>query len=204
MNQRMATLFSGQWVGVKFYEKSPNLPNVDRPTNVRFCEATRTAVLRPILLDEECVTCPGARYAFGWESDIPDNIITDCLGKHGIDKSVFKKMISKLPRLENPVQSIGLNTDKNPDLILSYLLPRDVMKIIKKFMIEYEKCLDVSLCSMMSICGNVAVKAYLEGKVTFSFGCDDSRTYAHIGKDRIAVGIPIGLFNMFSDITNIE
>ncbi len=204
MNQQMATLFSGQWVGVKFYNTSKNLPHGDRLSNVRFCEATRVAVLRPVILDESSVICPGARYAFGWESDIPDDIITDCLGKHGIDASVFKKLISKLPRLENPVQCIGLNTDKNPDLILSYLLPRDVMNIIKMFMIEYENCLDVSLCSMMAICGNVAVKTYLEGKITFSFGCDDSRTYAHIGKDRIAVGIPAGLFHLFSDISNIE
>ena len=73
------------------------------------------------------------------------------------------------------------------------------MKIIKIFSIEYEKCLDVSLCSMISICSGVAVNAYLGGGITFSFGCEDSRKHAQISRDRLAVGIPVGLYNVFSD-----
>ena len=199
MNQQMATLFRGQWIGVKFYEIYPNRPHEDRPLNVRFCEATRMAALRPILIDEGSVTCPGARYAFGWEPEIPSALIEDCLEKHETDEFAFKELIGKLPRLTKPVQCIGLNTEKKPDLLLSYLLPKDTMKLIKIFNYRFSQCLDMSFCSFMSICGNVAVKTYLEEAITFSFGCDDSRKYAQIKNDRLVVGIPMGLFDIFLD-----
>jgi len=59
--------------------------------------------------------------------------------------------------------------------------------------------LDVSLCTMMSICGGIAVRTYLEEKISLSFGCDDSRNFADIRRDNLAIGIPKRLFKAFID-----
>jgi len=36
----------------------------------------------------------------------------------------------------------------------------------------------------------VAVKAYLTERISLSFGCEDSRLYGGISRDRLIVGIP--------------
>ena len=52
---------------------------------------------------------------------------------------------------------------------------------------------------MVSICGGIAVRTYLENEISFSFGCDDSRKYADIRRENLAVGIPNRLFKIFVD-----
>jgi len=52
---------------------------------------------------------------------------------------------------------------------------------------------------MMSICGGVAAKAYLKREICISFGCQDSRKYADIGRENLVVGIPKNLLNIFID-----
>ena len=58
MKIQLANNFKGQWVGVKFYKEPPILSHVERLENVRFCEATRIAVYRPVSLDEKSISCP--------------------------------------------------------------------------------------------------------------------------------------------------
>ena len=41
----------------------------------------------------------------------------------------------------------------------------------------------------MSVCGAVAVKAYLTGRICISFGCPDAREHGSIGRDRPVVGL---------------
>lgn len=64
------------------------------------------------------------------------------------------------------------------------------MDLLKVFQEHKGENLTVSLSSIMGVCGNVAVKTYLEGKICVSFGCDDSREYGQISRDRLALGIP--------------
>ena len=134
MNIKLANNYRGQWVGVKFYKAPPNLSHVERLENVRFCEATRVAACRPVLLDERSVSCPGARYIFGWDHDLSGHLMDHCVDKCEIEPYSFTKLISELPRIKHPLNSIGLNTEKNPDVMLSYLLPQDVMKLINTFL----------------------------------------------------------------------
>jgi len=40
---------------------------------------------------------------------------------------------------------------------------------------------------------------YLDEKISLSFGCDDSRKFAKMKRENLAVGVPKKLFNIFID-----
>ena len=82
---------------------------------------------------------------------------------------------------------------------MSYMPPGEIMNLLKIYHRHQGENLDVSLCTMMSICGDIAVKTYLEEKINISFGCDDSRKFADIRRDNLAVGIPKKLIKFFVD-----
>jgi uncharacterized protein (DUF169 family) len=42
----------------------------------------------------------------------------------------------------------------------------------------------------MSVCGNVAVKSYIDQKISISFGCPDSREYGGIERGELVIGLP--------------
>jgi len=108
-------------------------------------------------------------------------------------------MLSKIPKFKESFNYIGLNTDDEPDLVMSYMPPEEIMRLIKIYHNHKGKNLKIDLFSMMSICGGIAVRTLLEGKICFSFGCDESRQFARLGNDRVAVGVPKRLFNIFAD-----
>jgi len=108
-------------------------------------------------------------------------------------------MLSKIPKFKESFNYIGLNTDDEPDLVMSYMPPEEVMRLIKIYHNHKGENLKIGLYSMMSVCGGIAVRTYLEGKISFSFGCDDSRKYADIRRENLAVGIPNRLFKLFVD-----
>ena len=206
---KFSNRFRSQWVKVKFYNEKPDfLPEGNSPlakkkgkrlTNVRFCEATKEAIVYPVLLDKESIGCPGAQYAFGWNSVLndKDELLDTCLDKRDADEDILKSMLSTVPHFKEPFKYIGLNTEGEPDLVMSYIMPEDAMNLIKLYHNSHGKNLDISLCSMMSVCGGIAVRTYLEERMSFSFGCDDSRKYAQIGRNQLVVGIPKKLFKIF-------
>jgi uncharacterized protein (DUF169 family) len=51
----------------------------------------------------------------------------------------------------------------------------------------------------MYICSGIAVRTYLDNKITFSFGCNDSRKFADIGRNNLAIGIPNKLLKALVD-----
>ena len=108
-------------------------------------------------------------------------------------------MLSSVACLKDPIEYIGLNMPGIPDIAISYVMPEEVMNIIKKYHNRTGENLDVSLSPMMSICSGIAVKTYLDNDINISFGCDDSRRYAEIRRNDLAVGIPSKLFKLFID-----
>lgn len=195
INFKFSDKFRTHWIKVKFYKNKPVLSDVKRLKNIRFCEATEKAISFPVLLDRESVSCPGARYAFGW--DDKGRLLDYCREKGHIREEILNPMLEHTPFLTEPFDYIGLNTSGDPDLIISFVLPESAKDLVKQFQYNTGENLDVSLCSMMPICSGIAVKTFLEEKITFSFGCDDSRKYAKIGRNRLVVGIPKILFNVF-------
>ena len=199
VGNKFSQKFGSHWVAVKFYKEEPVVKGAKRLENVSFCEAIKKATLNPIILDKKSIVCEGAQQAFGWNSKYRYEFLKKCEDKSKASKKVLKSMFSQVVRLNNFFKYIGLNTDSKPDLVISYLPPEGVMKVIKKYNYHQGDGLDISLVSMMSVCSGVAVKTYLDGSINVSFGCDDSRKYAEIGRDRLAVGIPRQLFNVFLD-----
>ena len=72
------------------------------------------------------------------------------------------------------------------------------MRVIKTYQDATGDDITADVSGVISVCGNAAVKAHKTGKIAFSFGCDDSRRYAQIGKDRLAVAIPRKIFEIFA------
>lgn len=197
MDKKFTEKISSQWIKVKFYEKDPCLDKVAYPKSVRFCEAVKMAILEPVVLSKENVSCDSAKYIFGWKDTFDANLLDNCQDKCKISDKYLKSLLSSVPRFNKPFSYIGLNTNGEPDLLISCVLPQDMMKIIKIYNGHSGKNVDISLNSMMGLCGNVAAKAFLQEKLALSFGCLDSRKFAEIGRDRLVVGVPRKLFKMF-------
>ncbi len=182
--------FGGVWVKVKFYEKIPDKPDYEVMEGVRFCEAIPKARLSPIILRSRDISCAGARYVFNWNHNLDKEVITTCSDGRGVSCDIARSMLLSSPRLKIPPKAIGLNVDDIPDLFISYLQPEGFMNLLKVFQDHEGKNLVVSLSSTMGVCGNVAVNAYHERKISISFGCDESRKYGRMSRDRLAVGVP--------------
>ena len=197
VRRKFSDKFGTQWIKVKFYQKNPNLKEAKRLTGVRFCEATKEAITCPVLLDRESISCLGAQYAFGLRFNNADELLRYCQDKGQIQKSSLKSMLSEMNYFKKPFSYIGLNTDGEPDLVMSYMAPEEIMNLIRLYHEHKGENLNVSLCTMMSICGGVAVKTYLEGAINISFGCYDSRRFAEIRRDNLAIGVPKRLFEVF-------
>ena len=199
INWKFSDRFRSNWIKVKFYKEKPSLEKVKRLKNVRFCEATKEAITCPLLLGKMDISCLGAQYAFGWKSDFKDKPLDNCHEKRQIQKKKIKSMLSQIPCLNGDFNYIGLNTEGEPDLIMSYMSPREVMPLIRVYNNHTGENLNISLSNMMAICGGVAVRSYLTKNICLSFGCDDSRKYADIKRENVAVGIPSRLFKVFVD-----
>lgn len=181
------------WVGVKFYTQKPSLELADG--KMRFCQAVNVAKLKPLLLSKENINCPSALYSFGWGDK--SKLVNYCGRKRSLTKKGANKITDFLKPLDNSIKFIGLNTDSEPDLVICYLSPEQMMKILKIYFNSQQKPLKFELLPIMSVCGSVVVKAYQEDKISISVGCDDSRKYGNIGRDRLVIGIPRSYFHIF-------
>ncbi len=197
MHRKIAEKFSSQWIKVKFYEKEPHFDGITQPKNVRFCEALNLAITRPVILSKEGLSCESAKYVFGWREKFDSQLLDSCQDKCKVSDKILKSLLSSIPRFKKPFSHIGLNTDDEPDLMISCIAPQEMMRIIKVYNNRSGKNVEVSLNSMMGLCGNIAAKTYLEEKINISFGCLDSRKFADMRRDSLAVGIPRKLFEVF-------
>jgi len=197
MNRKFSEKFSSQWIKVKFYEKEPCLDGANKPKNIRFCEAVKLAITQPVILSKENLSCESAQYVFGWREKFNGQFLDNCRDKYNISEKALHLLLSGIPRLNKSFTHIGLNTNSEPDLVMSCVAPQEMMKIIQVYNNQNGRNMEVYLNSMMGLCGNIAVKSFLEEKISVSFGCLDSRKFAEIGRDRLAVGIPRKLFKIF-------
>jgi uncharacterized protein (DUF169 family) len=197
INKELSKKFGKHWVKIKFYEEEPNLKNIQKPSQISFCEATKRAIINPILLGKENISCPGALYTFGWDSSFPAQLFDSWSKKDKKQKNTIRSLVSQIPVLGARFEYIGLNTDGESDIVMAYLSPQDTMGLIKLLNFKFGISLNTSLFSVMSICGGVAVKTYQEGKINLSFGSDDCRNYAKMHRFELAVGIPKRMYHLF-------
>ena len=187
-------MFGGRWTGVTFY--FDQLPSVNEHAvrNIRFCEAIKRSLIQPVLLRPEDLNCHGARYVFGWEETAKEEMEQRFHHHEGFSESEAKELVRNLPKLNGSLKGIGLNLKNGPpDLLLSYLQPGQVMKLLRSYQVHFGKDLTVGLSSVVSVCGHVAVQALIKKQVVLSFGCRDAREYGGITRDRVAIGVPLEL-----------
>jgi len=193
---KFAEKFRSQWVKVKFYRECPDFGKNTRLKNVRFCEAVNRAVRRPVLLDQQSISCPGARYAFGWGG--PKGIFEPCQGCFGIPPSADRNFdFSNLPRFNEGFECIGLNIEGDPDMLLSYVSTETAKVLARQYHCYEGKALRTVLSGVMPICSGVAVKAFLDEEPAVSFGCINAPKVLGGGGNLVAVGIPQKKFGVF-------
>ena len=132
---------------------------------------------------------------FKWDSNIK-KLMGTCEDSREIQRNVLTSLLKSVPKLKKPVKYIGLNTEGDPDMLISFLPPAEAMQVVQKYQNKKGKMLNTCITSMMSVCGGVAVNTYVNKKICVSFGCDDSRKYADIGRETLIVGIPKNMFNV--------
>ncbi len=197
INWKFSKKFGSHWIKVKFYNTEPDLKVAKVIKGVRFCEVVKKAIEYPIIIDKESLTCLGAKFVFGWDSQDKNKILDLCQKKRQVQREALISIFSKSPFLKKPFKYIGLNTECSPDLLISYLSPEQVSKIIRTYQNKLGKILSVSLTSMTPVCGGVAVKTYLNKNINISFGCRDSRKFAGLEMYELAIGIHKRLFKYF-------
>ena len=107
--------------------------------------------------------------------------------------------IRKTPAIhDKDIVGVTVGDYDTPDILISYLQPAHAMRFLLLWQEAYHSTLDVSISSVMAVCGSVAAGAYSTRKVCCSFGCPESRLHGSIGRDRLAIGIPTGLLKQFA------
>lgn len=182
--------FGGRWVGVKFYFDELPTCNESRIRDVRFCEAITRSLIRPVLLTPEELNCYGARYVFGWDEEVKVKMVERFHQQEGFSEREAEELVQALTKINGSLKGIGLNIKNGPDILLSYLQPGQVMKVLRSYQVRFGEELTVGLSSVVSVCGHVAVEAFVNQRVALSFGCSDARQYGGITRDRVAVGVP--------------
>ncbi len=188
----------GRWTGVAFNKSVPDdVRMVDKP--VHFCEAIQRSSTGSFLLTRDTLNCVGARRCFGWEMN-SDPLLVEKIASHRQELShqsisVLLKQIPKL--IAGSIKSITVGTYDSPDVLISYVQPESAMRFVQQWQNVYLRDLDVSISSIMAVCGSVAVASYTTGRVCCSFGCPESRSHGSIGRDRLVIGVPVSLIDDF-------
>ena len=189
--RELERVVGGRWHGVSifgFNEKHAGEflePHVDR-----YCEALKLAVANEILLDPDRFTCPGARYAFGCTSDLKDGMVRNLVDKKGYTPEYAEKLIDDTPHFQVKPWGIGLNLNVEPKVLIAQLQPEQAMRLIQVYHVKLKKPFQTEISSVISACGNVTVKAHITQEMAISFGCDDSRAFGGISRDRLYAGLP--------------
>jgi uncharacterized protein (DUF169 family) len=180
----------GWWTGVKFhYDDAPDVGAKMEP--MRFCEAIAASRTRQITLTPKTVNCPGARCSFGWTSENDPELVAAIAEKADMTPDVAKGLVFDTPRLRTAPTAITVGECVEPDVALSFIQAEATMRMLRCWEGHKGNALSAELSSVMAVCGNVAVKAYLTDRICLSFGCPDSRKYGAIGRDQLVVGLPM-------------
>lgn len=181
----------GRWCGVKFGPSAdPTRRPAERP--MHFCEAVAESRRGPVTVTAEWMECPGGRRCLGWTDD-DEALIRSLARKSGLEIRVAREVIRDTPRLDRTIREVTVGTYDDPDVALSYAQPEATMELLRSWQRIHGRPLGLHASGFMSVCGAVAVKAYLTGEVCISFGCPDAREHGGIGRDRLVIGVPISV-----------
>ena len=180
----------GRWTGVSFHRKTPSGTKMaDR--SMYFCEAVKVSSTHAITLTRGDLNCSGARRSFGWNANGDSAFVDQLISRNGFSPLSAATLIRKTPKIEDEkITAITVGTYEAPDIVISYLQPEHAMRFMLLWQERYHTNLDISLSSVMAVCGSVAAGVYANGNVRCSFGCPESRLHGCIGRDRLVIGVP--------------
>jgi len=184
--KKLSQISGSDWVAVKFEKEI--IANDIEP--VRFCEAVYKSQNKPISLSFSNICCDGAKRCFGWLKDNDVKLAQRLSEKTSIGQDVACELIKSVPVLNEKFSGISLGRDIDGDVYISYASPESAMKLIRSWQTITGHNLDTEISGIMSVCGNVAVKSYIDQKISISFGCPDSRKYGGIAKEQLVIGLP--------------
>ena len=110
--------------------------------------------------------------------------------KIGMTQSISLELIKNVPILNEEFTGISLGKDIDGDVYISYISPESAMKMVRCWQKTTGSNLNTEISGIMSVCGNVAVKSYINKNISISFGCPDSREYGSIKEGQLVIGIP--------------
>jgi uncharacterized protein (DUF169 family) len=191
-----------QWIGVKFLKHLPAGRDCVHSSTMRFCEAICQAGHGRIELSPEMICCEGAKRAFGWMKNKDEALAVKLSEKTGMNGDRARELVRQVPVLGYPYAGICVGDCANPDVLVTYVRPEAAMRLVRLWETAMGHSLRVDVSSIMAVCGNAVVRAYMNQSISFSFGCPDSRQYGSIQPEEMVVAVPTGLLDHFEGIVN--
>ena len=182
--------FGERFSGVRF--TSEKLQNY-HPLASPLCQWIYYSFTNDIEISNQDISCPGARRAIN--NGVTDQeLINTIAGNSGIEIQYVEKALKETPQLDINISGLILGKSQDdPQIIVGYTEPANVLSLIRKLEENCTQSPDMSKYTMMSVCGNVIAKSYMKDNIAISFGCPESRKNGGIRPDEVAVGIPIDL-----------
>ena len=184
--KKLSLISDSEWLAIKF-EKEVSDSDIK---HVRFCEAVYKAQDMRISLSFSDICCEGAKRCFGWHKNSDEKLAQKLAKKIGMTQSISLELIKNVPILNEEFTGISLGKDIDGDVYISYISPESAMKMVRCWQKTTGSNLNTEISGIMSVCGNVAVKSYINKNISISFGCPDSREYGNIKKGQLVIGIP--------------
>jgi len=182
------THFKTRGIGVSFVNEIPKNENYKEIKDISFCEAVKLAHSEPLRVYKDNLSCPGARFVFGLKNAGPEPIIKELVKNRKIELNTAKKMFETSICFTKPFQWILLNHN-NADIYIFLFNPKKIMHFLTLYQMNGE-LFPTKLGSITAMCGEIAVKTLVTGKVSLSFGCPDSRKNGGIQDSELIIGIP--------------
>lgn len=179
--------FNVSAVGISLANAKPKDNRYRQVKDIRFCEAVSMARRESVLIEKNELSCHGARLAFGLDDANEQTLIRGLMQKRGISESVAIKLVSSIPRYRLPFHYILLN-GPDPQAVIFYFTPDKFMDFLRIFQ-KTGKTLNLSLSSVMALCGDVAVRTLNTWEISVSFGCQDSREYGGIHQEEFVMAL---------------
>jgi uncharacterized protein (DUF169 family) len=189
-----------QWIGIKFLQYLPTSRDGLHCDVMRFCEAVRQAGHARIDLSPEMIRCEGAKRAFGWMRNKDEALARHLSEKTGMDGDRAQELVRQVPVLGYSYAGIRVGDCANVDVLVTYARPEAAMRLVRLWETATGHSLRVDVSSIMAVCGNAVVKAYMSQSISISFGCPDSRQYGGIQPEEMIIAVPTGLLDHFHRI----
>jgi uncharacterized protein (DUF169 family) len=184
---RFEDRYGGRWCGVEF-GRNENGKGIESARPIPFCEAVGQPGMWPIVLEGVQMDCPGGSRSFGWY-DNDEALAVTMAAKSGVSVGVANRIIAHTPKLEGSIERVTVGTRDCPDVLISYAQPETAMQLLREWQALCGTQNAIETSGFMSVCGTVAVKAYLSGTVCASLGCPVARERAKIERDRLIIGL---------------